>query len=138
MRHTNVVRKKEKICVHAVYGTEGKSVDCLRLRNRQRSQLVVHAAQFEVSKHAMEETLAILARETKPRTFVANYPRRTRSGLTTHAGEASSLHNLETSPQRIPPEVERPGIPTTMTHSTLQKMCTRSPNAALYAAARLD
>lgn len=24
MRHTNVVRKKENICVHAVYGTKGK------------------------------------------------------------------------------------------------------------------
>ena len=88
MRHTNVVKKKEKICVRVVYGTERRAADCLRLRNRQRSQLVVHAAQFEVSKHAMEETLAILARETEPSTFVANYPRRTRGGLTTHEGEA--------------------------------------------------
>lgn len=88
MRHTNVVRKKEKICVRAVYGKEGRAVDCLRVRSRQQSQLVVHAAQFEVSKHAMEETLAILARETEPGTFVANYPRRTRSGIITHAAEA--------------------------------------------------
>ncbi|KAH8634560.1 hypothetical protein IG631_09960 [Alternaria alternata] len=138
MQHTNGVRKKEKICVHAVYGTKGKGVDCLRLRNRQRSQLVVHAVQFVVSKHAMEETFAILVRETKPSIFVANCPRRTRSGLTTHAGEASSLYNLKTSHQRSPSEVERPGIATTMTHSPLQKMCMRSPNAALYTAARLD
>lgn len=88
MRHTNVVRKKEKICVRAVYGTERRAVDCLRVRNRQQSQLVVHVVQFVVSKHAMEETLAILVRETKPSIFVANYPRKTRSGLTTHAGEA--------------------------------------------------